>query len=100
LNVDAPNQLWHLTRRANQRHIVIIADIVKLAPGKSAAGFFICNRCYPQESFKLSNLLHHIFRNLLAVRKAFDTSGKSGAHQHHRENCQSPGGEIRRGLFV
>jgi len=33
LNVDAPNRFfWRLTRRANQGHVTIIADIVKLAP--------------------------------------------------------------------
>jgi hypothetical protein len=31
---------WRLTRRANQRHIVIIADIRKARAIKPAAGFF------------------------------------------------------------
>ena len=63
----------------------------KARAGKPAAGFFICNRCYPGESFKLSNLLHRIFRNLLTVRKTFDTSGKSPADYHHRANRAEPG---------
>jgi hypothetical protein len=32
LNVEAPNGFVHLTCRANQRHLVIIADILKPAP--------------------------------------------------------------------
>jgi hypothetical protein len=35
----------------------------------------------------------------MTVQKAFDTSGKSPADYHHRENHAGPGGEIRRGLF-
>jgi len=31
------------TRRANQRHIFIIADIVKLAPVNRPRAFFICS---------------------------------------------------------
>jgi hypothetical protein len=40
------------------------------------------------------------FPHLLTARKTFDTSGKSPADYHHRENRAGPGGEIRRGLFV
>jgi hypothetical protein len=54
-----------LTRRANQRHIVIIADI-KLAPVNRRRAFSL-PRFYPQGSFKLSNLFHCIFSNLLTV---------------------------------
>src|SRR5437773_8097394 len=38
-------------------------------------------------------------RDRLTARKTFDTSGKSPADYHHRENHAGPGGEIRRGLF-
>ena len=34
-------RFWCLTRRANQRHIFIIADILELAADEQAAGFFI-----------------------------------------------------------
>jgi hypothetical protein len=63
----------------------------KARTGKSAAGFFIAKQCYPQKSFKLSNLFHRIFRSLLTVQRTFDTSGKSPAHYHHRENRAEPG---------
>jgi hypothetical protein len=63
----------------------------KVRAGKSAAGFFISNACYPRGSFKLSNLLHRIFRNFLTSEKEFDTSGKSPADYHHRENRAEPG---------
>jgi hypothetical protein len=50
-----------LTRRANQRHIVIIADIVKLAPVNRPRAFSFAADAIPPGSFKLSNLLHRIF---------------------------------------
>jgi hypothetical protein len=34
-----------------------------------------------------------ILRNFLAARKTFDTSGKSPAHYHHRENRAEPAAE-------
>jgi hypothetical protein len=100
LNVDAPNQFFALDasgKSAAHRHH---RRYRKARAGKPAAGFFICNRCCPPGSFKLSNLLHCIFRILLTARKTFDTSGKSPADYHHRENRAGPGGEIRRGLFL
>jgi len=90
LHGDAPNRFFgHLTRRANQGHI-IIADIAKLAPVNRLRAFLL-QQCYARGSFKLSNLFHCIFGNLSTVRKTFDTSGKSPAHYHHRESHAEPG---------
>jgi hypothetical protein len=67
----------HLTRRANQGHIGIIADFVKLAP-ETAAGFSF-HKIIGQGGFNLSKPFRRIFRNLLIIRKRFDMSGKSPA---------------------
>lgn len=72
----------------------------KARAGKPTAGFFILRRYYPQESFKLSSLFHCIFANLLTVRKTFDTSGKSPAHLHHRENRAGLGRRNLRRAFL
>jgi hypothetical protein len=73
----------------------------KARTGKSAAGFFILQQCYPQKSFKLSNLFHRIFRSLLTVQKTFDTSGKSPAHYHYRENhAEARAEKSAAGFFV
>jgi len=66
-----------LTRRANQGHISIIADIVEPAP-ETAAGFSVSqdNR---RGGFNLSKPFPRIFRNWVAARKWFDMSGKSPA---------------------
>jgi len=90
LSGDVLNLFLHLTRRANQRHIFIIADIVKLAPPSRPRAFSFA-AMLSAESFKLSNLLHRILCNLLTGRKTFDTSGKSPADYHHRENRAEPG---------
>jgi hypothetical protein len=48
-----------LTRRANQRHIIIIADIVRPAPGNRQRVFCL-RRCNSQRQFQMieSILLH------------------------------------------
>jgi hypothetical protein len=66
-----------LTRRANQGHIGIIADIVEPAP-ETAAGFSL-HKTIGQGGFNLSKPFRRIFRNLLTIRKRFDMSGKSPA---------------------
>jgi hypothetical protein len=43
---------WRLTRRANQGHIDIIADIVKPAPGNRQRTFYWRQR-YPQRQFQM-----------------------------------------------
>jgi hypothetical protein len=67
----------HLTRRANQGHIGIVADIVEPAP-ETAAGFSF-HKTIGQGGFNLSKPFRRIFRNLLTIRKRFDMSGKSPA---------------------
>jgi hypothetical protein len=67
----------HLTRRANQGHIGIIADIVEPAP-ETVAGFCISQDNH-QGGFDLSKSFRRIFRSLLTFRKWFDMSGKSPA---------------------
>jgi hypothetical protein len=99
LSVDAANHFFALDASGKSGAHHHHCRYRKARAGKSAAGFFILQQCYPQKSFKLSNLFHCIFRSLLTVQKTFDTSGKSPAHYHHRENHAEPGGEIRSGLF-
>jgi hypothetical protein len=67
----------HLTRGANQGHIVIIANIVEPAP-ETAAGFFMSQDDH-QGGFNLSKPFRRTFRDWLAARKRFDMSGKSPA---------------------
>jgi hypothetical protein len=80
-----------LTRRANQRHIVIIADIVKLAPVNRPRAFSFAADAIRREVSNYPTCCIAFFCNLLTVQKAFDTSGKSPAHYHHRENRAEPG---------
>jgi len=67
----------HLTRRANQGHIGIIADIVEPAP-ETAAGFSF-HKTIGQGGFNSSKPFRRIFRNSFTARKRFDMSGKSPA---------------------
>jgi hypothetical protein len=69
--------LGHLTRRANQGHIGIIAGIVEPAP-ETAAGFYISQDNH-QGGFDSSKPFRRIFGSLLTIRKRFDMSGKSPA---------------------
>jgi hypothetical protein len=85
LNVDVPTLFFALDASGKSAAHCHHRGYRKARTGKSAAGFFIAKQCYPQKSFKLSNLFHRIFRSLLTVQRTFDTSGKSPAHYHHRE---------------
>jgi len=67
----------HLTRRANQGHIGIIADIVDARAGNGGGLFRF--EIVVQGGFNLSKPFRQIFRNLLIARKRFDMSGKSPA---------------------
>ncbi|CAN7427814.1 hypothetical protein LJR220_003843 [Bradyrhizobium sp. LjRoot220] len=91
LNVDAPNQFFALDASGKSGAHHHHREYRKARSGKPASGFFHLRRCYSQGSFKLSNLFHCIFGNLLTVQKSFDTSGKSPADYHHRENRAEPG---------
>jgi hypothetical protein len=91
----------NLTRRANQGQINIIAKFHRARAEKSAAGFFvenICIGCAITSKPKLRRLapccqtrpislaLRHFSQFSDSPKKEFDTSGKSGLYQHHREN--------------
>jgi hypothetical protein len=108
----APDSL-RLTRRANQGHINIIADIVAPAPGNRQRAFH-WRRRNPQRQFQIVEPVSLDFRSFVYrpissdcgnyrfrtsrpcfdisrkcsdnPKKGFDTSGKSGAYQHHRKN--------------
>jgi hypothetical protein len=68
----------HLTRRANQGHIGIIANFADARAPETAAGFSF-HKTIGQGGFNLSKPFRRIFRNLLTTRKRFDMSGKSPA---------------------
>ncbi len=71
----------------------------KARAGKPAAGFLFA----AMQSAKTVSNDRTCFVAFSAIyrrpEKEFDTSGKSGANQHHREIHKSSGGAIRRGLF-
>jgi hypothetical protein len=67
----------HLTRRANQGHIGIIADIVQPAP-ETAAGFSF-HTTIGQSRCNLSKPFRRIVCNSLTIQKRIDMSGKSPA---------------------
>jgi len=88
-----------LTRRANQRHTIIIADIAKLAPVNRPRAFSFATDAirgkvsnYPTCCIAFSVICRRFEKHL--TRRA-----------NHRQIIiiaqivQSPGGEIRRGLF-
>jgi hypothetical protein len=68
----------HLTRRANQGHIGIIAGIAE-SPRRKRRRAFTFHKTIGQGRFNLSKPFRRIFCNLLTARKRFDMSGKSPA---------------------
>jgi hypothetical protein len=84
----------HLTRRANQRHIDIIAK--SYGPRlKPAAGFSISAMKFAEA---VSICL--IFLVAFSLKFEFDPSGKSLAESHHRKKITKPAPETARGLFL
>ena len=98
LNVDAPNQFLALDASGKSGAHHHHRRYRKARTGKSAAGFFICSNAIRGKVSIVEAVSSH-FRNLLTVQKAFDTSGKSPAYCHHRENLKARAGETGRGLF-
>jgi hypothetical protein len=75
----------NLTRRANHRHIFIIARILEPAPGNWPRAFSIEPRFFAiarSKAKKQSSRRRTIW-------KKFDTSGKSPAYLHHRKNFRA-----------
>jgi hypothetical protein len=88
------NEPKNLTRRANHRHIFIIARIAEPGAGKPAAGFF--------NGAAVSSLRRAKRRGNPAVvqrTEEFDTSGKSPAYLHHRKNFRARAGKPAAGFF-
>jgi hypothetical protein len=63
-----PADFLRLTRRANQGHIDIIADIVKPAPGNRQRAFH-CARRYPQRQFQIIEPVSLHFQQFIDRRK-------------------------------
>jgi hypothetical protein len=87
-----------LTRRANQGDINIIADIVKPAP-ETAAGFLFTPNDWLKKFQSVEAVSLH-FLQFVDGSKIVDTSGKSGAKQHHRRNHQARAEKSVAGFFV
>jgi len=89
-----------LTRRANQRHIFIIANIVKLAPAESAAGFLVGVDAIRGE---VSNYPTCCIAFSAICRRREKRLSRRANHRQAiiiAKIVMSPGGEIRRGFFV
>ncbi|WP_154072590.1 hypothetical protein [Bradyrhizobium erythrophlei] len=85
----------NLTRRANHRHIFIIARILEPAPGNWPRAFSIEPRFFAiarSKAKKQSSRRRTIW-------KKFDSSGKSPAYLHHRKNFRARAGKLAAGFF-
>jgi len=89
----------HLTRRANQGHIDIIVGIVGPAPVNRQRAFHLQRR-YPQTQFQIVEPVSLHFPQFIdRPKKNLTRRANQGQINIIAKIVQSPGGEIRRGLF-